>query len=70
VLNGVRRAVRDGHVRAADVAIYFFRGEMGPNGEPQTQIDNVEMNERGRVSAWPDGFFDQIEVDLDHIHSD
>ncbi|GAA2160192.1 putative ATPase [Humibacillus xanthopallidus] len=59
VLNGVRRAVVDALVDAEDVIVHFLAGDRDPT--------EIELNERGRPTAWPLGFFDQLEVDLRHI---
>lgn len=69
VLNGVRRAIRDRHIEPQNVGIYFFHGETGKGGEPATQIDAVTIDDTGKLGGWPPGFFDQLETDLDHIHS-
>ena len=59
VLNGIRVAVKDGLLRASDAAIYFFGDIEKGNG-----IVSASIDENGRVSSWPEGFFDQIESDL------
>jgi predicted ATPase len=59
LINGIRLAVADDRVLRADQSIIHFFGEE-PNGGP-TQI---ELTTRGGMSAWPTGFFDQIERDL------
>jgi predicted ATPase len=64
VINGIRRAVVDRVARLAtrEVAIHFVRDD--PSGEPVTTI---ALDETGTLSAWPAGFFDQIERDLAQI---
>jgi predicted ATPase len=59
VLNGIRlAATEDRAVRPSDVAVYFFGAG---SAEPATPI---EVNARGELSTWPDGFFDQMDEDL------
>lgn len=57
VLNGIRRAVAvDKVMSAGDVGIYYF----DRNAEPVL----LSVDEFGKVSSWPAGFFDQAENDL------
>jgi predicted ATPase len=64
VINGIRRAVVEQTVRlpTKDVAIHFVLDE--PAEEPVTTIS---LDQTGTLSAWPPGFFDQIERDLAQI---
>lgn len=56
VLNGIRlAAVADRSLATSDVIFHFF-----DTAEPVM----IEMTERGGLSEWPDGFFDQLENDL------
>jgi predicted ATPase len=61
LVNGIRLAVRYGLVSAADVKIYYFDNSLAAN---QSKISSIELDSRGGLSAWPQGFFDQIERDL------
>ena len=56
VLNGIRLAVRDGHVPPKDVALHFV-GQGGVAG----RVTTLAMDKNGAVSDWPEGFFDQAE---------
>jgi predicted ATPase len=59
VLNGIRLASSaDGLLPPADVVIHFFDYE---------NIIPIELGERGDLSQWPSGFFDQIEDDLGRL---
>lgn len=61
VLNGVRLVVASGEpIGPDDVVIHHFGGADGAGGGFQT----LSINERGSLSAWPGGFFDQSERDL------
>lgn len=56
VLNGIRlAAAADESLATTDVIFHFFDGS-----EPVA----IEMTERGGLTEWPDGFFDQLENDL------
>lgn len=65
VVNGVRRAVAEGRTRlpAERVALHFFGGG-GSSGDAVTRIG---LRASGDLTAWPPGFFDQIETDLGAI---
>lgn len=60
-VNGVRLGIaEDKALAGADAAIYFFGGEDdGPT--------RIGVNDRGGLSDWPRGFFDQIETDLGRL---
>ncbi|MEZ5831094.1 MAG: DUF3696 domain-containing protein [Dongiaceae bacterium] len=60
VLNGVRLAVRDGKLAASDVAIHFFSADKTEG----SGIFSPRLNSDGALSEWPNGFFDQSELDL------
>ena len=63
VLNGIRRAVRAGRLPAEEVALHFFRARS--SGEPQALSPILDNS--GNVDAWPDGFFDQFDKDMDYF---
>lgn len=59
ILNGVRLAVADERtINSDDVIVHFF--DKAGDGQPVS----IDLTERGRLTAWPEGFFDQIENDL------
>ncbi|MDT0443589.1 AAA family ATPase [Streptomyces johnsoniae] len=59
VLNGARLAVaEDRTLRAQDAIVHYFgREETVP----------IELTDRGELTQWPGGFFDQIESDLGRL---
>jgi len=61
VLSGARLAVRNGDLLSSRLAIHFFSGarEDGSNG-----IISPAVLRDGGLSDWPEGFFDQGEIDL------
>ncbi|MBN3931873.1 DUF3696 domain-containing protein [Streptomyces verrucosisporus] len=61
VLNGARLAVAEEGVLAADDAVIHYFGDEGAEPMP------IGLNERGELSEWPRGFFDQIEYDLGRL---
>lgn len=60
ILSGVRLGVRAKRLRPTQVEIHFFSGVTpDSNGVISTGID-----EGGMLGAWPEGFFDQADLDL------
>jgi predicted ATPase len=62
VLNGIRHAVASPNhpVAAKDTEILFFL----PEGDPDGPLKILNISESGVVSGWPEGFFDQFDIDL------
>ena len=58
-MDGVRIAVRDGLIAPNDVTFNYFQRE----GNTAT-VTCPEINEDGRLSDWPEGFFDQADENL------
>ena len=63
VLNGIRRAVKTGHLAADRVLIHFFR----PRSEDQPQVVSPAMDDSGNIDSWPEGFFDQFDKDASYF---
>lgn len=63
VLNGVRRAVKDGTVPSEEVAIHFFQ----PRDESRPQVLSPVVGGDGRIDFWPPGFFDQFDRDASYF---
>ena len=63
ILNGVRRAVKEGILSADQVAIHFFR----PRSDNGSQVVSPVLDSTGNIDAWPDGFFDQFDKDMNHF---
>ena len=63
VLNGVRIAARRGVISRDDIRLHFFvRGKVG-----ESAVESPVIEADGRLSRWPDGFFDQWDRDLDEL---
>ncbi len=60
LLNGIRVAIKDGILAPSDVAVHFFQGA----SDKDHGVLSLSIDENGRVSNWPNGFFDQGERDL------
>lgn len=65
VLNGIRLAVKRKLIAAGNTKLHFFarKGPVGSNFVTPT------IDEHGRLSFWPEGFFDQWENSLDMLLS-
>ena len=64
VLNGVRRMIKQGVLGPADARFYFF-GKDVRAVEPV--ITSIGVTATAELSSWPDGFFDQLDKDLNFI---
>lgn len=63
VLNGVRLAVRDKNIPPEQVAVHFFNPPPRAENDP-AHVTALRVDIRGNLSEWPQGFFDQAEMDL------
>lgn len=63
VLNGIRLAVKQGRLNTSDVRLHFFSRHPGGSAYHVTP----EIDGDGRLSFWPEGFFDQWERSLDAL---
>lgn len=60
VINGFRlAAIDDRSIGSDDIMIHFFDGDGSATA--------IELTQRGSLTQWPAGFFDQIETDLGGI---
>jgi hypothetical protein len=62
VMDGVRIAVRDGILSPEDAAFHYFTRD-----ENTTNITTPQIDADGRLSAWPEGFFDQHRRNLANL---
>ncbi len=63
VLNGVRIAAKHGVISRDNIRLHFFvRGKAG-----KLTVESPVVEADGRLSRWPDGFFDQWDHDLDEL---
>jgi predicted ATPase len=63
VLNGMRRAVKAGVLAPAEVCLHFFR-DRELEGD---QVVSPSIDADGNLDAWPDGFFDQFDKDMNYF---
>lgn len=62
VLNGLRLAVKNRVIPAADTAVHYFRR----HGQ-QAEIVTPRIQDDGTLSDWPTGFFDEWENSLEQL---
>ena len=67
VLNGVRRAVKNGALAPGDVALHFFRPRHDAERDGVAQVQSPYLDGDGNVDDWPDGFFDQFDKDMSYF---
>lgn len=61
ILNGLRLSCANPEIQISpqDAEIYFF--------DEDFSVKRIKLKDRGRISAWPKGFFDQQECDLSKL---
>lgn len=65
-LNGVRTSAKSKLISNEKVRIYFLSRDYENEGH-EVQIDEVELYSSGKLSHWPEGFFDEWERSLDAL---
>lgn len=62
VVNGIRRAVAEHkYLKHSDAVLHWFGG--GESTEKPVS-ESLVISEDGSVSDWPEGFFDQYQIDV------
>jgi len=64
LLNGLRLAVKNKHLRSEEVVMHFFSRSV-ETGE--VFVQSPAVLESGRLSNWPDGFFDQWDKNIEAL---
>lgn len=63
VLNGIRRSVKMEKLNPEQVAIHFFRSR----SNEAAQVLSPQLDRSGNIDAWPEGFFDQFDKDMNYF---
>jgi predicted ATPase len=63
VLNGIRRAVKGRVLPPEQACLHFFRERVGD----LDQVVSPILDAAGNIDAWPEGFFDQYDKDMNHF---
>jgi predicted ATPase len=67
ILNGMRIAIRKYIAEPEDIALhYFYRDIENPEVEG-AQVKSPEIDKYGKLSFWPEGFFDEYGKNLDEL---
>lgn len=66
LFNGIRVAVKEKLISTDDVSIFYFERQSN-SAEHITQISQPQINEDGRISHRPSGFFDEYSKQLDQL---
>ena len=61
-MDGIRIAVRDGLISPSEASFHYFERQ----GSKSVAV-SPEIDENGRLSHWPIGFFDQHEENLTRL---
>jgi predicted ATPase len=64
LLNGIRLAVKRGHISCDRIILHFFTR---PVETGDSNVQSPSMLPDGRLSNWPKGFFDQWDKSLDDL---
>ena len=67
VLNGIRRAVKNGTLTSEHVALHFFRPRREDRKDGRAQVQSPILDADGNIDAWPEGFFDQFDKDMNYF---
>ena len=67
VLNGIRRAVKNGSLSPDDTVLHFFRPRQDADTLGMPQVESPMLDVNGNIDSWPDGFFDQFDKDMNHF---
>ena len=67
VLNGIRRAVRNGTLTPGEASLHFFRPRQHSERDGLPQVHSPVVDSDGNIDAWPDGFFDQFDKDMNYF---
>lgn len=66
VLNGIRLAVHDKELEPDAVRVHFF-GREEIDGLPRAAVQSPKIDSNGRISQWPQGFFDEWDKNLSRL---
>jgi predicted ATPase len=64
IVNGIQIAVAEKEIENTSVTINFYSSK---NGNTQPDITPINISEKGELSDWPKGFFDQTQIDYSHL---
>jgi predicted ATPase len=69
IINGVRGAVKNKKILSDNILIYFLSRDVN-SPEHAVDVEKIEVNDQGRISSWPEGFFDEWDKSLNTLLKD
>lgn len=69
IINGVRTAVKNKNINADNVIVYFLSRDLS-SSEHCTNVEKIEINQKGKIDYWPEGFFDEWDKSLNILLKD
>jgi len=63
LLDGIRIAAKESHIDSEKVQIHWFE----LNSNKNTEVYSPVLHKDGRLSEWPQGFFDQFEINASKL---
>lgn len=67
VLSGIRRCVRDRLLIPEQIALHFFNPRRDPPHPDFPQLVSPQLDPKGNLDHWPEGFFDQFDKDMNYL---
>lgn len=67
IINGFRKSIKNEVIPPSSLSTYYFKQNLNISSDVSKQVENLEINDEGNFSSWPDGFFDQLEKDMEQL---
>lgn len=64
-LNGIRISVKEGLIKSDHVKLFFLERKL--SGQHEASVIMPEIDQTGRISTWPKGFFDEGDTQLEKL---
>jgi predicted ATPase len=64
VINGIQIAVAEKKIGQENVSINFFQQD---DKDAQPTVNTIGIKEKGELTSWPKGFFDQTQIDYSRL---
>ncbi len=64
IINGIQIAVAENEIKNTSVTVNFFSHL---EGESQPDVNPISIKDKGELTEWPKGFFDQTQIDYSHL---
>ena len=67
--NGVRVAIKERKIDNSKVSMYYFYKKNRDSffSEDSSSIEEIEVNDDGKINKWPVGFFDEWDIQLEKL---